>query len=348
MLRVLIVDDMETNRFALKKIIEDMGYQPILAESGKQTLRILDRILPNLILLDIAMPEMDGYELCRILKEDVRTRNIPIIFISAYDDPQDVLKGFEVGGTDYVSKPFIPEVVKARVGAHIKFSESNRNILEQNRKLQVTVMEQLKQIEEEKKKILYALLIVARKNASYDEDHMERLQYNCKVLAQAMQLSPRFEHLISDTFVETIQTAAPLCDLGNVGISVDILQKKSRFTEEEAEIMQRHTIIGFEILEDIKKDSDYNDFLAMSQEIALYHHESWDGSGYPYGKKGDEIPLSAQIVALVGTYCALTEKRSFRDAFDREEALRIIEADANKKFNAELVGIYKRIARQLR
>ncbi len=348
MLRVLIVDDIEANRFALKNIIEDMGYQPVLAESGKQTLRILDRILPDLILLDISMPEMDGYELCSILKEDVCTRNIPIIFISAYDDPQDVLKGFEVGGADYISKPFIPEVVRARVGTHLKLSENNRSVLEHNRKLQVTVVEQLKQIEEEKKKILYALLMVARKNASYDEDHMERLQYNCKILAQAMQLSPKFEHLVSDTFVETIEIAAPLCDLGNVGISLEILQKKSRLTEEESVMMQKHTIIGSQILEDIKTDNDYNDFLAMSQEIALYHHENWDGSGYPYGKKENEIPLAAQIVALVGNYCALTEKRSFRGAFDREDALRIIEADAGRKFNAELVDICRRIARQLR
>lgn len=348
MLRILIVDDIETNRFALKNIIEDMGYQPILAESGKQTLRMLERILPDLILLDISMPEMDGYELCHILKQDLRTRNIPIIFISAYDDPQDVLKGFEVGGADYVAKPFIPEVVKARVNAHIKLSVSNRSVLEQNRKLQVTVVEQLKQIEEGKKSVLYALLMVVRKNASYDEDHMERIQYNCKVLAQAMQLSPKFEHLISDTFVETIEIAAPLCDLGNVGISLEILQKKSRLTEEETAMMQKHTLIGYQILEDIKNDNDYNDFLAMSQEIALYHHENWDGSGYPYGKKQNEIPLSAQIVALIGNYCALTEQRSFRDAFDREETLKIIEADAGKKFNAELVDICRRIARQLR
>lgn len=348
MLRVLIVDDIEANRFALKNIIEDMGHQPILVESGPQTLRILDRILPDLILLDISMPEMDGYELCSILKEDVRTRNIPIIFISAYDDPQDVLKGFEVGGEDYISKPFIPEVVRARVGTHLKLSENNRSVLEYNRKLQVTVVEQLKQIEEEKKRVLYALLMVARKNASYDEDHMERLQYNCKVLAQAMQLSPKFEHLISDTFIETIEIAAPLCDLGNVGVPLDILQKKSSLTESELKIMRKHTIIGSQILEDIKKNDDYNDFLAMSQEIALYHHENWDGSGYPYGKKGHEIPIAAQIVALVGTYCALTENRSFREAFDRKEALQMIETNAGRKFNAELVNICKRIARQLR
>uniref|UniRef100_UPI00405680CE HD-GYP domain-containing protein n=1 Tax=Agathobacter sp. TaxID=2021311 RepID=UPI00405680CE len=348
MLRVLIVDDIETNRFVLKKIIEDMGYQPVLAESGSQALRIMERILPDLILLDVSMPEMDGYELCGILKQNIDTRDIPVLFISAYDDPQDVLKGFEAGGADYVSKPLIPEVVKARVGAYLKLSENSRSILESNRRLQVTVVEQLRQIEEEKKKVLYALLMVARKNASYDEDHMERLQYNCKILAQAMQLSPEFEHLVSDTFVETIEMAAPLCDLGNVGISLEILQKKSRLTEEEAEIMQKHTIIGSQILEDIRTDNDYNDFLTMSQEIALYHHENWNGSGYPYGRKEKEIPLAAQIVALVSNYCALTEKRSFRDAFNREEALQIIEADAGVKFNAKIVDICKMIARQLR
>lgn len=348
MARILIIDDVEANRFVLRNIIADMGHQPVLAENGIQGLKIMERIVPDLILLDISMPEMDGFELADILKQDIKRRHIPIIFISAMDEPQDIVKGFEAGGADYVTKPFIQEVVKSRVDVHLKMAEMNQDLLESNRRLQASITEQLNQMEAEKKKVLYALLAVARKNACYEEQHMERLQYNCKLLAQAMQLSPKYEHLVSDTFVETIELAAPLCDLGNMAISLDILQKKDKLTPEEIEIVKTHTTIGAQILSDIRGDGDYNDFVDMSYNIALYHHEKWDGTGYPNEISGDEIPLPAQIVALVSTYCALTENRSFRKAFSKEEALELMELVAGVDFNADMFNIYKRIARQLR
>lgn len=346
--RILIIDDVEANRFVLRNIIVDMGHQPILAENGIQGLKIMERFIPDLILLDVSMPEMDGFEFCNILKQDVKTRHIPIIFISAMDEPQDIVKAFEAGGADYVTKPFIQEVVKSRVEVHLKMSEMNRALVESNRRLQASITEQIKQMESEKKKVLYALLAVARKNACFEEQHMERLQYNCKLLAQAMQLSPKYEHLVSDTFVETIELAAPLCDLGNVAIPFDILQKKDKLTKEEAEIVKTHTTIGAQILSDVRRDGDYNDFVDMSYNVALYHHEKWDGSGYPEGISGDEIPLPAQIVSLVSIYCALTENRSFRKAFSKEEALAHMELAAGIDFNADIFNIYKKIARQLR
>lgn len=345
--RILIIDDVEQNRFVLRNIIADMGHQPVLAENGIQGLKIMERITPDIILLDISMPEMDGFEFCAILKQDVKTRNIPIIFISAFDEPQDVVKGFEAGGADYVTKPFIQEVVKSRVEVHLKMAEMTNDLVESNRRLQASITEQIKQMESEKKKVLYALLAVARKNACFEEQHMDRLQYNCKLLAQAMQLSPKFEHLISDTFVDTIELAAPLCDLGNVAISLDILQKKDKLTPEEVEIVKTHTTIGAQILADVRGEGDYNDFVDMSYNIALYHHEKWDGTGYPKGIAGNDIPLPAQIVALVSTYCALTENRSFRKAFPKEEALELMELVAGVDFNADIFNIYKRIARQL-
>lgn len=346
--RILIIDDVEANRFVLRNIITDMGHQPVLAENGVQGLKIMERIVPDLILLDISMPEMDGFEFCDIMKQDIRTRHIPVIFISAMDEPQDIVKGFEAGGADYVTKPFIQEVVKSRVEVHLKMAEMNRDLVESNRRLQASITEQIKQMESEKKKVLYALLAVARKNACFEEQHMDRLQYNCKLLAQAMQLSPKYEHLVSDTFVETIELAAPLCDLGNVAISLDILQKKDKLTQEEVEIVKTHTSIGAQILSDVRGEGDYNDFVDMSYNIALYHHEKWDGSGYPEGIAGEEIPLPAQIVALVSTYCALTENRSFRKAFSKEEALELMELVAGVDFNADIFNIYKKIARQLR
>lgn len=345
--KILVVDDVDTNRFILRDIIQEMGHTPILTENGIQALKIVARLRPQLVILDVAMPEMDGHQFCRIMKEDVATRDIPIIFISAFDDPSDVVEGFNLGGEDYITKPFIPEVVKARLKLHLRLYYSNKELSETNRLLQSSVTEQLRQLELEKKNVLYALIRVARENACYDVDHMERLCYNCRKLAEAMQLSPLYSHLISDSYVETIELAAPLCDLGNVAIPTDILQKKESLLPEEVEVIQTHTTIGAKILQDIRNTGDYNDFLQMSIDIAHYHHENWDGSGYPCGKKGDGIPLSAQILSVVSAYCAITETRVYRSSYNIDEAFEMMEVDAGKKFNPDIFLILRKIYRQL-
>lgn len=345
--KILIVDDVDTNRFVLRDIIKEMGYQPVLAENGVQALRIVDHLWPQLIILDIAMPEMDGYEFCEIMKKDPKTRDIPIIFISAFDNAQDVVKGFNTGGEDYITKPFLPEIVKARVGLHLKLYETNRELSESNRLLQASISKQLQQIELEKKNVLYALTRVARENAAYDVNHMERLSYNCQILAEAMQLTPQYGSMISDTYIETIGLATPLCDLGNVAIPTHILQKVDSLSEDETKTIQTHTTVGARVLQDIQTTGDYNDFLEMSYQIALYHHENWDGSGYPEHKKGEEIPLAAQIVAVVSDYCAMTEKRVYRDAYSSEDALLMMEQEVGIKYNPKIFEVLKMIVRQL-
>lgn len=346
--KILVADDVEMTRFVLRDIIQEMGYEPVLAQDGPEALKLAKQICPQLVILDVSMPEMDGYTVCRQLKECVETREIPVIFISAFDDPADVVEGFELGGEDYITKPIIPEVVKARLRLHLKLHHANEKLQEMNRRLQSSVEEQLRQLEMEKKNILYALIRVARENACYDDNHMERLCYNCRILAEAMQLSLCFGKLISDTFIETLELAAPLCDLGNMAIPVEILQKKGALLPEEQAAMQKHAAIGARILEDIRNTDDDNDFLQMSVEIAHYHHENWDGSGYPCGLKGDEIPLSAQIVAVAGAYCAITESRCYRASFNGEEALAMMERDAGKKYNPAIFEIMQKIHRQLR
>lgn len=345
--KILVVDDVDTNRFVLRDIIQEMGYQPVLTENGVQALKIVNRIHPQLIILDIAMPEMDGYEFCKLMKENAETRDIPIIFISAFDDPSDVVRGFDLGGEDYITKPFIPKVVKARLRLHLKLYDANNEMMEMNRRLQTSVSEQLYQLEMEKKNVLYALLRVARENACYDTHHMERLSYNCRILAEAMQLSADYGHLVSDSYIDTIELAAPLCDLGNVAIPTELLQKKESLLPEEREIIRTHAATGARILQDIMDTGDYNDFLQMSIDIAHYHHENWDGSGYPCGKKENEIPLSAQIVSVVSAYCAMTENRVYRDSYHIEMALTMMEEDAGKKFNPDIFRILRKIYRQL-
>lgn len=345
--KILVVDDVDTNRFMLRDIIKDMGYQPVLVENGVQALKVVARLCPQLIILDVAMPEMDGHEFCKIMKDDPMTRDIPIIFISAFDEPQDVVRGFNLGAEDYITKPFIPEVVKARLKLHLRLYDANSRLMEMNRLLNKSVSEQLVQLEMEKKNVLYALIRVARENACYDEDHMERVSYNCRKLAEAMQLSAEYEHLISDAYIDTIELAAPICDLGNVAIPTEILQKKEALSPEEIKVIQTHTTIGARILQDIRGTGDYNDFLQMSIDIAHYHHENWDGSGYPCGKKGDEIPLSAQIVSVASAYCAITENRVYRDPYEIEETLEMMGGAAGTKFNPDIYNILHKIYRQL-
>lgn len=340
--KILIVDDVEMNRVILEEIIKNMGEYPLLAESGEQALEIMKDEPPQLILTDISMPGMDGYEFCRILKKSEETKNIPVVFISAFDDPMDIIEGFSLGGEDYITKPFIPEVVQARVGVHLRLHEAKRELMEMNRRLQISVSEQLKQIESEKKNILYAMANIAAQNSDYDRKYMERLGHNCMILAQGMQLSPLFENQISDTYIDTIELAAPLCDIGNIGISKEILQKKTELTDEEEAIVQNHTNIGADLLRDLHVNNDYNDFISTSVDIARYHHENWDGTGYPEGLSRDNIPLGAQIVSVMERYCTLTGK----EGVHREEALEIMRGESGIKYNPEIFKICCKISRQ--
>lgn len=340
--KILIVDDVETNRIILEEIIKDMGEEALLAESGEQALEMVKKENLQLVLTDISMPGMDGYELCRTLKKKEETKNIPVVFISAFDDPMDIIEGFSLGGEDYITKPFIPEVVQARVGVQLRLHEAKRELIEMNRRLQISVNEQLKQIELEKKNILYAMANIAAQNADYEKEYMERLGHNCMILAQGMQLSPMFEDQISDTYIDTIKLAAPLCDIGNIGIPKEILQKKDKLMEEDEAIIQKHTNIGAELLKDLHVYSDYNEFISISADIARYHHENWDGSGYPEGLAHEEIPLGAQIVSIMARYCMLTGK----EAHSREEALEIMRGDVGIKFNPDIYKICCKISRQ--
>ena len=340
---VLIVDDVEINRIILGEIIKNMGCDFVLAKSGEEALLRVRERLPMLVLTDISMPGIDGYELCRILKGSEETRDIPIIFISAFDETQNIVQGFSIGGEDYITKPFIPEEVEARVGVHLRLYEMARQLRGMNRRLQISVNEQLLQMEQEKKNFLYALADVAAQNTSYNKKDMERLQKNCRTLAQGMQFSPLFEEKISDTYIDTIELAAPLCDIGNIGIPGEILSKEGDLTKEEAAVARNHTNIGAKLLKDIHGSSDYNDFIRISMDIAHYHHENWDGSGYPEGLKGEEIPLAAQIVHIMSRFCALTG----REKQNREEALAVMRQEAGKIFDPDIFEICCRISRQL-
>ena len=340
--KILIVDDVEINRMVLEEIIRNMGCEPLLAESGQQALDLALECLPKLILSDISMPGMDGFELCKSLKSNKLTKEIPVIFISAFDKAEDIVKGLKLGGEDYITKPFITEVVQARVAVHLHLYAVKHELMETNRKLQISVDAQLRQMEEEKKNILYALANIAAQNSGFEQGHMQRLRRNCRILAQGMQLSPKFEDQISDACIDTIEVSACLCDIGNIGVPKELLRREGDFTQEETEILHSHTDLGAQLLSDLYVNRDYNDFLRISIDISHYHHENWDGSGYPKGLRGEQIPVAAQIVSVMETYCILTGEKKY----SREEALQIMKKDAGTKFNPDIYQICCRISRQ--
>lgn len=345
---VLIVDDVTSNLIILAEMIKSAGYVARPVTSAKQAMAAIEIKQPQLILLDISMPDMDGYEFCEILKKDVRTRDIPIIFISALNTMEDKKKGFGLGAVDFISKPFELEEVTIRVNTHLKIYQMKQELESYNRRLHKMVNDQIKRIEEEEKNFIFALAKLSELKENTDGTHLKNIARNSKLLAMSLQFSPKFEKEISNSFVDTIGLAAGLHDIGKIGISDQILLKPGPLTPEEQKVIETHSELGAETLSELYHMNEHNDFLKMAVEIARYHHEKWNGSGYPYGLKEKEIPLSARIVAVVDVYDALTGERCYKKPCSHEEAVQIINEDAGKHFDAEIVEVFNKIQNQFK
>lgn len=346
---ILVVDDMLPNRKILERIISGMNHTAVLASSGEEALNILhDGLKPGIILLDISMPDMDGFDLCRILKEDVKTRDIPVIFISAFSGIEDVVKGFELGGVDYICKPFVPAEVSVRITNHLRMFRMQKEREVYNHRLNKLIDEQAQQIENEKRKVLYGLAAINSRLSNKPASHMDNAKHNCRILAQSLQLSPGYEQLISNTFIENIEVAAPLYNIGMIAISKDIIARRARgeMTESDREEYMEHTNMGADIMNEIEPDSENNEFCGMVMDIARYHHENWDGSGFPKGLKGEEIPLSARIVSIVMSFQGLTDGTF--GSLDVTEAIEDMKTKRGIFFDPGIFDIFVKIKNQLR
>ncbi len=343
---VIIVDDLEVNQVILIQMIESMGYQAAGVGSGEEALALVKEHLPKLFLLDITMPGMSGFELCEILKNEVLTRDIPVIFISATSNLDDKVMGFTLGGADFISKPFALAEVTARVSTHLRSYEMKKENEFYNKKLRLVLNEQMKKLEDEKKNVLYAIAKITEKSANFAESRLSHIKVNARLLAQSLQFSPKFEDQVSNDFIEAIELAAPLHDVGKVMVPHKILTKEGKLEKTEEELLKMHTKVGAEILEEIYEQSG-NEFITMAIKIARYHHERWDGNGYPEGLKAEEIPLEARIVNILSSYDTLTGERSYKKAYSPEESIEIMEKDAGTKYDPDIFGIFKRIRKQL-
>jgi len=335
--QILIVDDSPEAIEVLSNALPK-HYKRQFALNGEKALGLLASSLelPDLILLDVKMPGMDGYEVCNRLKKDERLKNIPVIFLSALTDTKDKIKGFENGGVDYIQKPFETAEVQARVNTHISLHDLQMKLEQHNIHLSQLVEEKVKEISDSQMATIYALARLAESRDDDTGEHLERVQVFCRLMAEKLSM----RNGITEDFINALEKASPMHDIGKVGIRDAILLKPGKLTPEEFEEMKQHTTIGANTLREVYQKYPNNYFIAIGIEVAQSHHEKWDGSGYPNGLGGVEIPLSARIMALADVYDALRSKRVYKDAFSHEKSREIILEERGKHFDPLIVDVF--------
>ncbi len=346
--KILVIDDVKSNLVTLRGMIQSLGCTPYLAQNVNTAIDILEKQIPRLILLDISMPEMSGLEFCRMLKENPRTRHIPVIFISAVEDEEERSQGFELGAVDFIQKPFSLSDVAMRIKTHLRIATQIEEMENRNRRLNLMTRQLAEKLWQEQENLIFALGRLVEGRDEGTVNHVDNLSYNSWILAQAMQFSYDFEDEISDNFVQNIKTAVVLHDIGKLSVTDRILLKQAPLTEKERLIMQGHTTEGEKILRDIYSILDRNDFMKMAIDVAYCHHEHWDGSGYPRGLKGEEIPLSARILAIVDVYDALVNERVYKEAYTPEMSMEIIQSGAGTEFDPRIVETMMKVKRHLK
>jgi putative two-component system response regulator len=321
---ILAVDDTPANLELLSQMLGERGYRVRPVVSGVAALKSAAVEPPDLILLDIRMPGMDGFEVCRRLKLDEKLRDIPIIFISALTDTEDKIHAFARGGVDYVTKPFQLQEIEARVETHLKLRNALTELSKHNAHLEQLVHQKIREISDSQFATIFAMVKLSESRDDETGTHIWRVREYCLVLATVLQETPQFRDTLTDRFVKDLYDAAPLHDIGKVGISDAILLKPGRHTAEEFEIMKTHTQIGAHTLREVSAKYPENTFLSLGAQIAASHHERWDGTGYPEGLRGEEIPLVGQIMAIADVYDALRTPRRYKPAFPHEQSVNSI------------------------
>lgn len=304
---LLLVDDEPTNLQVLRHILQD-DYRLLFAKDGPKALELAGRERPALVLLDVMMPGMTGHDVCEQLKNDPATREIPVIFVTALADTEDEAKGFEVGAVDYITKPVSPAIVKARVRTH----------------LSLVRMDELKRTRLE---IVQRLGLAAEYKDNETGLHVIRMSHYSRILARALGWS--------EADCDDLLNAAPMHDVGKIGIPDAVLRKPGKLDADEWAVMRQHVSIGANII-----GEHPSGLLRMAQRIALTHHEKWDGSGYPNGLAGEDIPIEGRIVAIADVFDALTSERPYKQAWPVEEAVAFLREQSGQHFDPDLVELF--------
>ena len=341
---VLIVDDQPENLSVLGGLLES-DYLVRIASSGRRALKAAaSSPRPDLILLDVMMPDLDGHEVLRRLRADSATRDIPVIFVTAMDEAHDEELGFELGAVDYIAKPIKPAVVLARVRTQIQLKQALTSLRNLNAGLEAEVRRRMRDNRIVEDVAMRALASLAETRDNETGNHLRRTQGYVELLAHALAGQADYQALLSMETIDTLVKAAPLHDIGKVGIPDHILNKPGPLDAGEWQIMKQHTVIGAKSIEHAMiGEADHSPlaFLHVAMEIAQSHHEKWDGSGYPDGLQGEVIPLSARVMALADVFDALISRRVYKSALSHEEARHIILEGRGRHFDPVLVDIFE-------
>lgn len=331
---ILIADDMEHNRIILGEFLTKMGYEVIVTCDGQEAIDKTYECLPDLLLLDVIMPKSNGFEVTEKLKNDQRTKIIPIVLITALNELEHKIKAMECGADDFLNKPYDEMELGARVRSLLRVSEYNHYMRNYQQELELEVAKKtkalsdaLQQIKNVSLETIHRLTAAAEYKDDETGDHIKRIGEYTAVLAKGMGYS--------DDKIENLLYAAPMHDIGKIGVPDKILLKPGKLEPDEWEIMKKHTNIGAEILKGSSAE-----YIKLAETIAYYHHERWDGTGYPEGLKGEEIPLSARIVAVVDVFDALISERPYKVAFPLQKAFDIIESEKGIHFDPKVVDVF--------
>ncbi|MFC1933973.1 HD domain-containing phosphohydrolase [Chloroflexota bacterium] len=339
--RILVVDDQEQNLRLVEAMLAPLDYEVLLARDGIEALEKVKETPPDVILLDIMMPKMDGFDVARRLKEDKETSIIPIVMVTALRETEDRVKALELGADDFLTKPVDKTELRARVNSLLKVKSYNDYMRNHQKELEATVAKRTEQLrrafEEIKIASLDSILRLSRAAEYRDKTtgtHIHRMSYYAAAIARRIGLKVET--------VENIQYATPMHDVGKIGIPDRILLKPGSLDKDEWEIMKQHTAIGAQIME-----GSHAEFVKLGEVIALTHHERWDGSGYPKGLRHTEIPLAGRITSLADVFDALTSERPYKEAFPLKKAFTIIRENRGTQFDPEVVDAFFAIENEI-
>ncbi|PTQ74295.1 two-component system response regulator [Pseudomonas sp. GV071] len=346
---VLVVDDTPDNLMLMTELLKD-HYRVKAANSGEKALRILQGgSLPDLILLDIMMPGMSGHQVAQQLQLDPRTRDIPIIFLTALASLADEIQGLELGAVDYITKPISPPLVMARVETQLKIKAAADFLRDQNDFLEQEVRRRTREVAAIQDVTIQAMASLAETRDNETGNHIRRTQHYIKLLAELLREHPRFRHFLTEETIALLFKSAPLHDIGKIGIPDHILLKPGRFTEEEFEVMKTHTTLGRDAIQHAEDQLGISvDFLNLAKEIAYGHQEKWDGSGYPEGLAADDIPISARMMAVADVYDALISRRVYKPGMPHEQAVEIIRQGRGSHFDPDICDAFLSSTEQFR
>jgi putative two-component system response regulator len=337
---ILIVDDTPDNITLLSSLLKDK-YLTKVAKDGATALQIVEASKVDLILLDVMMPGMDGYETCRRLKQNPASADVPVLFLTAKSQPEDEALGLRAGAADYLTKPISPPILFARVATHLKLRAANLSLKAENAALESLVQERTGQLSLLHDATVMAMATMAETRDSETGNHIRRTQNYVAALARKLQNHPRFAAELTDENITLLFKSVPLHDIGKAGMPEAILLKAGKLDQDEFEIMKLHAVRGRDTIRQVEEYiGGSNGFLTYAREIAHSHQEKWDGSGYPLGLAGEAIPVSARLMAVADVYDALISRRVYKEGMSHEQAVQIILDGKGKHFDPDMVDAF--------